>query len=153
MAEALFRKLLAEHDLQEIVGVDSAGTSDQNVGKRPHWRARQCMRKRGISIRERRARQFTLKDFEHFDRIIAMDRENLSDLLSKSRNENDRSKLQLLLHYLPEARSEDVPDPLGKSGRYFEEVCHLIEEVCHYLFEDISRIRQDRTSMNARTHA
>jgi protein-tyrosine phosphatase len=140
MAEGFFQELLAERNLLEVIAVDSAGISDHNVGKRPHWRARQCMRKRGINISNRRARQFASSDFDVFDRIIVMDHSNLNDLQRMTRNESDRRKVHLLLDYVPGANVGDIPDPWAKNAEYFETVCDLIEHGCLCLLEDITRM-------------
>ena len=142
MAEGIFRSLLAQNNLNDVY-VDSAGTSALNMGSRPYWKARRCLRKRGINISNHRARQFTRNDFDMFDRIIVMDRLNLSEVLRQAGVIEDKEKVFLLLKYGAHTSAKEIPDPLGSRDISFDEVCDLIEDGCRGLFADINRVEVD----------
>ena len=49
MAHGIFRTMLAERGLLGTIDANSAGTSDYNAGRKPFWRARECIRRHGPS--------------------------------------------------------------------------------------------------------
>lgn len=80
MAESLLQhKLAARADLAHVE-VDSAGTSGEHDGEEPDRRTRKVLEQHGIS-RWSRSRRVRADDFERFDYIIAMDTENVADLM------------------------------------------------------------------------
>ncbi len=80
------RSPLAEGILQSKLPagflVDSAGTIDMHQGKNPDHRSIETGQKYDVDISQQRSRPFTEKDFEEFDRIYCMDKNNLEDVLS-----------------------------------------------------------------------
>ena len=60
--------------------VDSAGTAAYHVGKLPDQRSIEVAGKYGIDITNQRARKFTVKDFDTFDYIYAMDESNYQNI-------------------------------------------------------------------------
>src|ERR1051326_2135269 len=111
-AEGVMRSLLRENDLEDEVQIDSAGTGSWHVGSPPDSRATAAAQERGITL-EGAARTVTEDDFEEFDLLIAMDRENRSVLRSLAPNEQAREKVHLLREFDPASRTADldVPDP------------------------------------------
>jgi hypothetical protein len=79
-AEGVFRHLLAQEIPALQVEVDSAGTADYHTGDQPDLRTQRAALRRGIDLSGLRARQVTAGDFERFDFILAMDRNNLLEL-------------------------------------------------------------------------
>ena len=77
-AEGVFRHLIKEAGLAEVVGIDSAGTHNFHLGEGADPRALAAARKRGYEITEHVARQVTPEDYREYDLILAMDWENLS---------------------------------------------------------------------------
>src|SRR3954447_16701919 len=78
-AEGVMRRLVRERGLEARVDVESAGTGDWHAGEPPDPRAADAARRRGTDLGGA-ARQVTPADFEHFDLLLAMDRDNLRDL-------------------------------------------------------------------------
>ena len=66
-AHAVFRHLVQEHGLTELIEIDSAGTHAYHVGNPPDSRSMQTAHKRGIDMSDLRARQVDLGDFYHYD--------------------------------------------------------------------------------------
>jgi protein-tyrosine phosphatase len=82
------------------------------------------------------ARQVASGDFESFDLLIAMDRQNRDDLLRLAGSDADRQKVRLLRSY---ADGElDVPDPYYGGEDGFEEVVEIVERSCRALLGEIS---------------
>ncbi len=70
---------MEEEGLDDHFSIDSAGTGAWHVGERPDGRASLVAQQHGINL-DSRARQVQKEDFERFDYMIAMDRENLRAL-------------------------------------------------------------------------
>ncbi|WP_158825907.1 low molecular weight protein-tyrosine-phosphatase [Mucilaginibacter lacusdianchii] len=103
--------------------VDSAGTGNWHIGEGPDHRSVRTARQFGIDISKQVCRQFEVSDFDEFDLILVMDKNNLSDVLAQSRNEQDAAKVRMLLN------DKEVPDPYYDNTQ-FEPVFKLIEGGC-----------------------
>ena len=138
LAEGVFNHLAAQAGRAHEFEVDSCGTGGWHAGEPPDPRTREVAQQHGITL-NRRARQFQRSDFNGFDLIIAMDRGNVSDLLSFSSLKPDhRAKLKLLREYDPHADgSLDVPDPWYGGMDGFERVYQMIERSAKKLLESI----------------
>jgi len=128
LAEGIMKSKLEEHGLPGTV--DSAGTASYHIGESPDSRSEETARKYGIDISYQRARAFSSADFDRFDLIFAMDRENYNNIMRLARNERDRSKVELILNRLHPGKDMEVPDPYygGKDG--FEKVYRMLDASC-----------------------
>jgi len=104
------------------IEVDSAGTIDYHSGNPPDRRSIEIMKENDIDISDQRSRVFCRNDFEIYDLILAMDKQNLIDLRSLASNDNERSKIKLVLEY------DDVPDPYYGGEEGFENVFKLLDQ-------------------------
>jgi protein-tyrosine phosphatase len=111
--------------------VDSAGTSSWHIGQPPHKESQNVAKKNGIDISSQRARQFSIKDFETFDLILAMDSENYNTIISMAKNEEEKKKVKLILNYLRPGLNMAVPDPYYHGG--FDNVYLLLDKACRQL--------------------
>jgi protein-tyrosine phosphatase len=118
LAHGIFEQLSKEFSIT----VDSAGTASYHVGSSPDPRSIKTAMKHGIDISNQRARQFTKSDFDAFDHIFVMDRQNLRDVLKLSQLEVERNKVKLLL------KNEEVEDPYYGGDEGFEIVFNKIEK-------------------------
>ena len=125
-AEAVLRELAAREAPELTLEVDSAGTADYHVGQAPDPRTRAAAARRGYDLSSLRARTVEAADFEHFDLILAMDRENLKALRRRAPS-HAHERLRLLLEFSPDPAPEDVPDPYYGGPNGFEEVLDLVE--------------------------
>ena len=133
------RSLVAEAGLEGEIEIESAGTGDWHIGKPADPRARQAASRRGIEL-DGRARQFEPGDFDRFDQIVAMDRQNLADVLAMAPDEAAAEKVVLLREYDPEADGElDVPDPYYGDGDGFETVLDIVERSCRELLTECAK--------------
>ena len=133
-AEGVMLKKLKDHNLQDAIAIDSAGTSAYHVGERADPRSRECANKRGYELPSR-ARQFTMQDFEQFDYIIAMDQSNLQNLLQSS-NEEQPQKIFMFRQFEEGMNSQsDVPDPYYGGSSGFDNVLDICERGCDGLIE------------------
>lgn len=134
-AEGFFRKAVEEAGLADRVHIESAGTHAYHSGAPPDRRAQAAAVRRGVTLAQIRARQVTDRDFETFDYILVMDRENLRELVQRAPPQQ-RDKIHLFLEFAG-GRTDEVPDPYygGTSG--FERVLDLVEQACRELLRHI----------------
>ncbi|MBV8497187.1 MAG: low molecular weight phosphotyrosine protein phosphatase [Gammaproteobacteria bacterium] len=125
-AAGVLRAVAAREAPEIALEVDSAGTSDYHVGQAPDPRTRAAAARRGYDLSALRARSLGPSDYERFDLILAMDRENLS-VLRRRAPAAAHGRLRLFLEFAPEGAPADVPDPYYGGPKGFEEVLDLIE--------------------------
>lgn len=130
-AEGVVRSLLAVEGLDGEIEVDSAGTGDRHVGAPPDRRSAEAALRRGIVL-QGAARQVRRADFAAFDLILAMDSQNLHDLLALAPAGTEH-KVRLFA-------GEDVPDPYYGGADGFDTVLDLVEKAGRALIDEL---RQD----------
>ena len=108
MAEAMFRKMVADHALQEDFEIDSAATSTVEIGNPMYAPAVRKLKQEGVPIGNHRARQMTVRDYDRFDLLIGMDDANIRNMKRMSGGDPD-GKIHKLLEYAGENRS--IADP------------------------------------------
>ncbi len=138
MAEGVFRQLVRQAGLDDVVTVASAGTHAFHVGEAPDKRAQAVAAKRGFDIADLRAARVKEKDFDDFDMILAMDWDNLS-LLQQMAPKRNHHKLQLLMRFATEHESATIPDPYYGNAQGFEQVLDYIEDACTGLLDVAKR--------------
>lgn len=89
--------------------VDSAAIGGWHVGNSPDHRALSTMKKHGLKYTNR-ARQITNKDFEDFDYIFGMDRENMEDL-ERLQPKGSKAKCLMLGDFGLEKSDKIIKDP------------------------------------------
>ena len=113
--------------------VDSAGTGNYHIGKKPDSRSIQVAQLNGIDISKQKARQFTAQDYDDYDYIFAMDGSNLQHILALAPNLKAKEKVKLILNELFENENVDVPDPYFGLENGFEIVYNLLDEACEVI--------------------
>lgn len=140
-AEGVLRALVEREGLDAWLEIDSAGTHGYHVGEPPDERAHRAAMRRGYDLSQLRARRVSDADFVRFDRILAMDMDNLS-LLERACPAEHRHKLGLFLEYAASFDDREVPDPYYGDGDGFERVLDLIEDAARGL---IAAVRSRRS--------
>ena len=90
--------------------IDSAATSSWEEGNAPHPGTQKILLDRNISTRGMRSRKISDHDFEYYDYIIGMDKNNVRDLYHFS-PEQYHHKIKLFLNSVDGYEGMDVPDP------------------------------------------
>ena len=140
-AHGVFEDLVERSGLQDYILVDSAGTHAYHVGNSPDPRSQKTAASRGVDLSGQRARQAVRNDFERFDYIIAMDKDNLSNLQFIASPEG-REKLYLFLEFAPKLGAKEVPDPYYGGSKGFDKVFDLVQSASEALLEHIRREHQ-----------
>lgn len=137
-AEGVFRSHVLSAGLSDLITIDSAGTHAYHIGEKPDRRARETALRRGIDLDSIRARKVYRGDIEVFDYVLAMDKDNLSDLRAMAPVEL-ADKIRLFMEYADGFEEQEVPDPYygGLSG--FDRVLDMIEAASAGLLTEICR--------------
>eukprot|EP00899_Mesostigma_viride_P021216 jgi/Mesvir1/29096/Mv18402-RA.1 len=106
-AEGLFKHLLPKLANCSMPVVDSCGIGGHFAGSPPATKMQKAALDHGFDISGLRARQVHAEDFDKFDLIVAMDRENLEDL-RRVCPPSHSYKLKLLLAYAPEGTTLEI---------------------------------------------
>ncbi|MCP5039795.1 MAG: low molecular weight phosphotyrosine protein phosphatase [bacterium] len=137
-AEGVMKKLVSDAGLSERIAVASAGTAAYHVGERPDVRSREEALRRGVRL-ESRAQRFEHRDFERFDYVLAMDRDNLDNLRDLAEEPVHLERLSLLRKFDPgNPRDPNVPDPYYGDDDGFERVYDICEAACRGLLRHIT---------------
>lgn len=135
-ADGVFRKLVADAGLQDRILVDSAGTHDYHVGSPPDPRSVEHAARRGYDLSPLRARRAIAADFERFDLVLAMDRDN-RHLLESICPPARRDRLRMFREFGGRPSTKDVPDPYYGGDSGFDQVLDLVEDCARGLLDEL----------------
>ena len=136
-AEGIMKHIVEERGIAHLFLIDSCGIGAWHVGQLPDSRMRRHGHDHGYRF-DHRARQITKADFDLFDHIVVMDRDNLRAVNSLAPNAAARAKGKLMANYLRHHDNYDVvPDPYYGTDRDFELVIELLEDACEGLMEEM----------------
>lgn len=136
MAEGIFLHLVQERGLADRYAADSAGTGNSHCGEEPDDRASEAAARHGVDLPSI-CHQVRSADFRDFDLILAMDRANRDQLLSKS-PARERHKIRLMRDYDPKTSPEaepEVPDPYFGDEGGFDRVFDMLYRTCGNLLD------------------
>ena len=102
MGEFILKDLAGQAGREGAFEIASRAVSREEIGNGLYPPARRELQKHGVPCEGHQARQITLEDYRHFDRIYYMDRSNLRYL--QRMLPHDPEKIRPLLH-------RDVADP------------------------------------------
>ena len=137
MAEFVMKRKVEERGLSAQFEIASAATSREEIGNPVYPPARRMLQAHGISCTGKTARQMTRADYEHYDYIIAMDRNNLRNMQRIVEQDID-GKISLLMDYTDTPR--DVADPWYTGD--FQATWDDVQEGCEGLLERILTTKQ-----------
>lgn len=136
MAEAIFNDRVRKAGLANRILGDSCGTAHYHIGDLPDHRTRTVLASRSVMV-QHLGRQLKASDLDEFDLILAMDRQNLRDILSLSSATNNK-KVKLMRDFDPKGNG-DVPDPYYGTLRDFEEVFDMLDRCMPSLLESVAK--------------
>lgn len=140
-AENIMNHLIEKAGLSGRITCDSAGTSSYHLGSPPDRRMTDAAKQRGIKL-VGKARQFQPSDFEQFDLILAMDKENYRDILERDREGKYQDKVRLICDFARHHHEQEVPDPYYGGQEGFEQVIELLLDACQGLLDDVVTFQQ-----------
>ena len=134
IAEGIFAHLVRERGLEGRYLADSAGTGDWHRGQPPDPRAIAAAGKRGVHLPSV-CRQVSKSDFQEFDLILAMDRNNQKDLNALCPPDL-KGKIKLMRDFdNGRETGPDVPDPYYGGPYEFDTVFEMLNRCCSDLLE------------------
>ncbi len=133
-AEGVVSNIITNNGLEDLIKVDSAGTHGYHIDEPPDRRTREAALRRGVDLSGLRARKVVPEDFERFDLLLAMDRDNLA-LLKRGARPEHHAKLGLFMRYASRFEVEEVPDPYYGGEEGFELVLDMAEDAGQGLIE------------------
>ena len=134
LAENLFRFQAEQAGVNNNYSADSAGTAAYHVGEPPDSRMQRTAESHGVSDGGI-ARQVQESDFDEFDLIVAMDRQNRRDLLQIADTPEKQAKIRLMRDFDAEQDDQDVPDPYYGGADGFENTYEIVERSVRGLLE------------------
>lgn len=137
IAEALLRKKFAENSIN--FNVESAGFEPYHINKPPDKKAVSTAKFYGLNLKGK-ARLFNVEDFDNFDRIYAMDSQNISDLRYHSRNDDDMKKVDLILNLIEPGKNKTLPDPFRSGTENCHEVYKKLDLATDKLVEEAKNL-------------
>lgn len=138
LAEAIFSHYVHEEGLTDRFVADSAGIDSWHVGERADPRTCAVGAEHGIAVTSV-ARQFEIRDYDRFDRIIAMDRGHLNGLRARA-PKGHQDKVHLMRDYdVPENQGKDVPDPYYGGPAGFEAMYQMLAICCRNLLDSLKQ--------------
>ena len=108
MAEFVMKELVRQSRLENEFKIESKACRTDELGSDTHPGTKAALRAHNIPFTRRKARQIQRQDYEEYDFIIAMDDENMRDLMRLT-HDDPQHKCQLLLSFAGENR--EVADP------------------------------------------
>ncbi len=129
--------LIAQANLSDRIRCDSAGTSSYHIGAAPDTRMRAAAQEQGIVLTGR-SRQVSIADFETFDLLLAMDRDNYQSLLRLERTGQYHSKVRLMCDFCETFPDTEVPDPYYGGSDGFRYVVDLLQDACGGLLKHLA---------------
>lgn len=128
LAEGIFKQKVEEAGLKELIAIDSAGTSGWHINDPPDQRSLAIARQNGIRL-DHSGRQISIKDFDQFDYIVAMDGDNYNDIIRLQGNHNDgKAEILIMREFDDQQSGSDIPDPYYGGPNGFQLVYDLLDE-------------------------
>lgn len=140
-AEAVFKGLVEKKGESDRFQIDSAGTSGYHEGQPADERMQKHALKRNYNLTSISRPFLPETDFDKFDLIVAMDKENMNDLRFLARDRKDLAKLSLMTDYCSIFQNDSVPDPYYGGADGFELVLDILEDASEGLYEKIEKDR------------
>jgi protein-tyrosine phosphatase len=131
-AEGVFRSMVKQAGQEGAIVCASAGTHGYHVGEPPDLRTQEAALRRGYDLSGQRGRKVEAADFNDFDLVLAMDKDNMS-ALARLRPKTARTSPVLFLDYVGNSKqgsraSSEVADPYYGGAQGFDMVLDVIED-------------------------
>ena len=132
MAEFVMKELVHQAGREQEIIIDSKACRTDEIGRDTYPGTKAVLRAHNIPFSKRKARQIQRADYEEYDHIIAMDDENMRDLMRLT-NGDPKRKCRLLLSFAGENR--EVADPWYTGN--FEVTYQDVDKGCRALLTQL----------------
>lgn len=132
MAEMVMKDLVKKSGLEKEFFIESAACRTDEIGNPIHRGTVLILKQKGVPFTDHRAVLVKKSDFSYYDLIIAMDEENIRDLMRLADND-EKHKIHKMLEYI--GLDRDVADPWYTGN--FEKTWEDIYSSCNALLEEL----------------
>ncbi len=108
MAEFYMKYIVEKAGLENDIFIASSATSYEEIGNDIHYGTKRVLDEHNIPYHSRKAQKFTEEDYENYDLILLMDKNNIRNMRYIVPDDYD-NKIKLLLSYAGENTS--IADP------------------------------------------
>ena len=134
MAEFVMKELVHHAGREQEIIIDSKACRTDEIGSDTYPGTKAVLLAHNIPFSKRKARQIQRADYEEYDHIIAMDDENMRDLMRLT-NGDPKRKCRLLLSFAGENR--EVADPWYTGN--FEVTYQDVDKGCRALLTQLGK--------------
>lgn len=133
MAEFVLRDMVKKAGLEDRFVIASAATSTWELGNPPHYGTQAELKKHGISCSGKRSTLLKQSDYDQYDLLLGMDRENIRDM-KRLFNGDPEGKVHLLKEY---STGGEVDDPWYSGD--FQTTYEDVSLACSQLLNQLSK--------------
>ena len=135
MAEFIMKNLVREGGKEKDFLIESAATSTEEIGNDTYPPAKAKLRSEGIPFERRAARQIRPADYDRYDLLIGMDRENIY-YMNRCWNNDPQGKVHKLLEYTGSDREVSDPWYSGDFDSAYEDISRGCSSLFSLLLKD-----------------
>jgi protein-tyrosine phosphatase len=132
MADVVLSARVDGAGLSDLVTVASCGTGDWHTGQPMDRRAAATLQRHDYDPSRHRARLFDPRWVLDHDLVLAMDGQNVADVLAVT-PAGERDRVRLFRDFDPVGTGGEVPDPYYGGDAGFEEVLGMVERTSDVL--------------------
>lgn len=121
MAEFVMKDLVRKAGREEQFIIASKAARRDELGHDTHYGTKAKLRQMGVPFEKRKATLLSKSDYDAYDYLIAMDRENVSDMLRLFGGDPDK-KIHMLLEFTDLKREVADPWYTGNFDETYEDV-------------------------------
>jgi protein-tyrosine phosphatase len=121
MAEFVMKDLVRKAGREEQFIIASKAARRDELGNDTHYGTKAKLRQMGVPFEKRKATLLSKSDYDAYDYLIAMDRENVSDMLRLFGGDPDK-KIHMLLEFAGLKREVADPWYTGNFDETYEDV-------------------------------
>ena len=109
MAEFVMKRKVEDAGVADRFEIASAATSTEELGSPVYPGTRRLLERAGIDCSAKRARQMNRGDYDRYDLLVGMDRENIRNM-RRIVGEDPKGKIRMLLSFTDDHKGE-ISDP------------------------------------------
>ncbi len=133
LAEGILKDKVKKNNLD--VQVDSCGFEYDHLGCQPDYRAIEVASHYNVDITDQKARLFSPANFDLYDKILVMDKNNYRMVAEKARSESDLEKVDLIMNVVKPGSNLQVPDPYFGRKENFHETWRMLDQATDKIIE------------------
>ena len=136
MAEFYMKYIVEKAGLENEIFISSSATSMEEIGNDTHYGTKSVLSLHNIPYYPRKAVRFTYDDYENYDLILLMDKNNMRNIKYIVPSDKDE-KIHLLLEYAGESGSIADPWYTGEFETTYKDVKRGCNVLLQYIKEEM----------------